>query len=1194
MKNSSNSPKVGRGRISEFLEREVIPRLEPERVFDHPAHDWKRKTQKELVGGCPFHESKSRTAFKVRIRDLSWFCFSCNFGGGPVQYLSRLHGVHASLRGDEWLRFAQQLAGLAGLELPASAWTEEDRRHFRQLEVRRSILEVCNVHFQENLWSEAGAAARRYLVEVRKFTEDNIRELSFGLYLSPDLVAAELRRTDHDLDFAGECGVLGEHWKDYITLPWLDEHGNLINFCGRYAAPTPPEGRPKVLGLPGEQSKRCPLFLDRALQADHQELTVVEGILDACMAQAFGDTSCAGCIGFQVTRDQAETLSRCGIRRVTLCLDPDGAGDDGTRRSIPILEEAGIEVRVAPRLPEGIDPDEFLVQNGIEVWKKHLTAAVEGSRYLVAQLVRKHRPSESWTEDARAAFLRDAVSEGLGPAGARSMLEELTTIPPEEVLTVVLNSVTLLRCFALLQVHDRAGYERVFAALRKGGVKAGHLKAIASASKPLAVDVEELQEDEGSERPNIAVQLVELVLEHKVELFHDPHGTAFASRPEGDHVVTTRLRERALTSWLRHLFFIRTGRAASTNAVNDAIGILEGMALQGPQEMVHVRIAAHGDAIYLDLGSASFAVVEIGPSGWRIVKSAPVRFRRPPGIQPLPEPARGGRIEELRPLLNCTDEQWVLVLGWLVASFRPVGPYPVLVVLGEQGSAKTTCGRLARACIDPNSAQVRTLPRDARDLMIAAKNSWVLFFDNLSRLTPWISDALCRLSTGGGFSTRALYTDDEEAIFDSQRPILLTGIEEVVERADLLDRAIILHLRSIPEEKRRTEAAILIDFQAVAGGVFGALLDVVVTGLRNLSKTVLDRSPRMADFARWVVACEPALGVDSGAFLRAYQENRQEIEDLALEVSPVATLVRQMIEEQEDPFEGTAAELGERLRQYFKSGPPEGWPKTPKGLSDALRRAGPGLRAVGIEISHRRQPGGKRKRLIAIRRSGTTVPTVPNVPEDPGDATFPGQNGTEAPEGGTQGDSDHPSRCVPPPAGETGSRDDSTGSLSTPPPRSGAAEPRTEHGKESAGEVSCPDLRQGSLTPTIENSAGSLEHEPPPPAGRQAMTETCSKVAPRDPKLEEAIHAIVDQRTPDPQLREVMRVSLEPWFEHFEERAAILEFEANLPHADAEDRARAMILAQIRADITSGVARGGSGACFSDDSAASSAVARDD
>ncbi len=108
------------------------------------------------------------------------------------------------------------------------------------------------------------------------------------------------------------------------------------------------------------------------------------------------------------------------------------------------------------------------------------------------------------------------------------------------------------------------------------------------------------------------------------------------------------------------------------------------------------------------------------------------------------------------------------------------------------------------------------------------------------------------------------------------------------------------------------------------------------------------------------------------------------------------------------------------------------------------------------------------------------------------------------------------------------------------------------------------------------------------------MTETCSKVAPRDPKLEEAIHAIVDQRTPDPQLRGVMRVSLEPWFEHFEERAAILEFEANLPHADAEDRARAMILAQIRAEITSGVARGGSGVCFSDDSAASSAVARDD
>src|SRR5436305_515316 len=82
-------------------------------------------------------------------------------------------------------------------------------------------------------------------------------------------------------------------------------------------------------------------------------------------------------------------------------------------------------------------------------------------------------------------------------------------------------------------------------------------------------------------------------------------------------------------------------------------------------------------------------------------------------------------------------------------------------------------GRLLRSLVDPSVTPLRSEPREVRDLMIAATSGWVVALDNLSRLPQWLSDSLCRLSTGGGFATRELYTDSDEVLFDAQRPALL-------------------------------------------------------------------------------------------------------------------------------------------------------------------------------------------------------------------------------------------------------------------------------------------------------------------------------------------------------------------------------------------------------------------------------------
>src|SRR5262249_17771499 len=161
---------------------------------------------------------------------------------------------------------------------------------------------------------------------------------------------------------------------------------------------------------------------------------------------------------------------------------------------------------------------------------------------------------------------------------------------------------------------------------------------------------------------------------------------------------------------------------------------------------------------------------------------------------------------------------------WLVAALRPGRPFPILAVNGEQGTAKTTLCRMGRGLLDPNEAPLRRPPRDARDLMIAAGNGWVVGYDNLSGIRPDLSDALCCLATGGGFGTRQLYTDDEEKLFCAMRPILLNGIEDIATRPDLLDRALTLTLLPITDEHRRDEDGLWRRYEKRRPRVLGALL----------------------------------------------------------------------------------------------------------------------------------------------------------------------------------------------------------------------------------------------------------------------------------------------------------------------------------------------------------------------------------
>src|SRR5262249_37397344 len=384
-------------------------------------------------------------------------------------------------------------------------------------------------------------------------------------------------------------------------------------------------------------------------------------------------------------------------------------------------------------------------------------------------------------------------------------------------------------------------------------------------------DKEEFQADteDNKKKPKQADILIGLA--QSAELFHSADDTGFADLDINGHRETWPTRAKGFRRWLARRFFEATQGAPSSEALQSALNVIEARAyFDAPERAVHIRVGGLDGRLYLDLGDETWRAVEIDTTSWRVIDNPPVRFRRAPGMQPLAMPVPGGSVEALRSFLNVQSENdFVLVVAWALAVLRNRGPYPVIVLSGEQGSAKSTFSAILRALLDPNTAPLRALPREDRDLFIAASNGHVLAFDNVSGLPAWISDTLCRLATGAGFAVRQLYTDQDEVLFDAARPVILNGMEEVVNRPDLADRAVFLTLQPIPEEHRRPEQELWTAFNAERARIMGALLDAVVEGLKRLPETRLEKLPRMADFALWATACETALWA-AGAFWAAY------------------------------------------------------------------------------------------------------------------------------------------------------------------------------------------------------------------------------------------------------------------------------------------------------------------------------------
>ena len=447
----------------------------------------------------------------------------------------------------------------------------------------------------------------------------------------------------------------------------------------------------------------------------------------------------------------------------------------------------------------------------------------------------------------------------------------------------------------------------------------------------------------------------------EAELWQDDTGATFATVEVLGHAESYAVRSEAYRRYLQREYGDRNPAtlpdgstrpsAPGSQAMTDALNQIDAMASRGAASPWFVRLGWHDGRVYLDLGNPSWNVIEIDAAGWRLLARSPVRFIRPGGLKPLPLPVRGDGLAKLDRLLGLEPVASRLVIGWLIGCFMPKGPFPVLAVSGEQGSGKTTVTRMLRRLVDPNTAETRTKPRDERDLLIAARNGWVVAFENISSMDQELSDAMCRVATGAAFGTRTLYTNADETLFAVCRPQIINAIPEIATAADLADRSLLIELPAREPTHIQFEAELWTEFEAAAPEILACLLDATATALTRMTLVTLFETPRMADFARWVEAAAPAFGWAPGEFLGAYLENRERGALIPLEADILGKLVRRLVEE-EVCWTGEPTALLDRLKAIATDDErrERGFPKTAHHLSNRLRRLAPAFRRAGVAV----------------------------------------------------------------------------------------------------------------------------------------------------------------------------------------------------------------------------------------------------
>ena len=398
--------------------------------------------------------------------------------------------------------------------------------------------------------------------------------------------------------------------------------------------------------------------------------------------------------------------------------------------------------------------------------------------------------------------------------------------------------------------------------------------------------------DKVEKKKSQAELLLSLIEGSNITFFHDTLKTAYAAVGVGGHSETWTVNGSQFKMWLQKMYYDEYNKPIGGDALKNVSGVLTGKAIyDGDTIPLSVRVAKHGDSIFYDLSDKNWQAVQITAGGWSVVSNPPTLFTRYNHQLPQVPPSEGGNVKRILSLINVKSEYHLLFLCWLVSCFVPDIPHAMPIFFGEKGAAKSTSCELIKTIIDPSSLATLTISNDTKTMAVNLQQHYLLPFDNVSKISGDMSDMLCRAITGGAIQQRKLFTDSEDVIFTFKKCLALNGINNVANRADLLDRSLLIELERIPESRRREITEIKADFYSVLPDIMGDIFTILSKAMMIYPNVKLGRLPRLADFTRWGYAIGEAMGGFGGEFIRVYETNRQQQNIEAINSDPVATLI---------------------------------------------------------------------------------------------------------------------------------------------------------------------------------------------------------------------------------------------------------------------------------------------------------------
>lgn len=490
-------------------------------------------------------------------------------------------------------------------------------------------------------------------------------------------------------------------------------------------------------------------------------------------------------------------------------------------------------------------------------------------------------------------------------------------------------------------------------------------------------DVVESKIEKGSQ----ADKLIEIIENNKeIVLFHDEFKQPYITIPINNHNEIWRCSSSQLKNWLSKIFWDKYKKAPNSDALNTALTVIKGKAgFEGDEIDLYNRVALKDNILWYDLCGLDWKAIKITEEGWNIIDNPPIIFRRYGHQKSQIVPQGGGDVKEILKYVNITDgDHQILFLVWVISCFIPGFPHPLPYIYGPQGSAKSTVSKISREIIDPSLLSIISFPKKETELVQVLSHNWMVFFDNVSQISEEISDMLCKGVSGGGFSKRELYTDDEDIIYNFKRCMGINGINLMAIKPDLLERSILFELERVGENNRKQEKDLMEDFEKQKPIILGSIFDSLSKAMKIKKDIKLAILPRMADFAGWGCAIAESIGYSQQDFLDAYNRNINSQNREILYEDPVALLVLKFMEDQEI-WEGTATKLLTDLTFLASDEVKKSLPKSANHLSNSLNRIKSNLEVASIKIS---KVDGKERKII-IEKVKDEIHTIENLTTRP-------------------------------------------------------------------------------------------------------------------------------------------------------------------------------------------------------------------